>query len=438
MPLSAGTRLGPYEITGTLGAGGMGEVYRARDVRLARDVALKVLAPQVERDGHALTRLAREARVLASLNHPNIGAVHGWEESSGVHAIVLELVEGPTLLERIAAGPLGLDEALKIARQIADALDAAHEQGIVHRDLKPANIKVRPDGRVKVLDFGLAKALTPDRSDPEAATAMSLTQSGVIVGTPAYMSPEQARGEPVTRSADVWAFGVVIYEMLAGRRPFAGASPSDTLAAILHETPDWDALPRRTPEAILRLLQRCLEKDPHSRLRDIGDARLEIEDARASLSGASSGTRRAAGELAGAHRWSKGRRLAVVAGMLFLIGAAATGAYLVGRSGSPAPTSLVTRLALLPPRGKQLTSAPAMSPDGRSIAFVAQNDDGTGRMLWLRELSSEQSRELPGTADAEYPFWSPDGKNIAFFVKSGGKLERLRIGDTAPELICDV
>ena len=437
MPLSIGTRLGPYEITGTLGAGGMGEVYRARDSHLGRDVALKVLPPDIERDQDALSRLAREARLLASLNHPNIGAIHGWEESSGVHAIVLELVDGPTLRDRIAAGPLNVDEALKIARQITDALDAAHEQGIVHRDLKPANIKVRPDGRVKVLDFGLAKTLTSRKPGGDAATTMVGTQPGLIVGTPAYMSPEQARGEPVTRSADVWAFGVVIFEMLAGRHPFTSGSTTDVLAAILRETPDWDALPRKTPDAVMRLLQRCLEKDPRLRLRDIGDARLDIEEARGSLSGASSGARRAATELADARRSWTARRLAIAGGVLLVLAAAVTGAYLLGRS-RPAPTSAETRFPLVPPRGKQFASTAAVSPDGRSIAFVAANADGTGRMLWLRQLSSTEARMLPGTNDAENPFWSPEGKMIAFFAKGEGKLKRLKAtGDDAPVVICN-
>jgi hypothetical protein len=434
MPLNPGTRLGPYEITGMLGAGGMGEVYRARDTRLGRDVALKVLPPQVERDPDALLRLAREARLLASLDHPNIGAVHGWEESSGVHAIVLELIEGPTLRDRVLAGPLPIDEALKIARQIADALDAAHEQGIIHRDLKPANIKIRPDGRVKVLDFGLAKALTPPGGAAE--TTASATQPGLIVGTPAYMSPEQARGEPVTRSADVWAFGVVIYEMLTGRHPFISGSTTDTLAAVLRATPDWDALPRKTPEPVIRLLQRCLEKDPRARLRDIGDARLDIEEARASLSGASSGARRAAADLAGAPRSSTMRKIAIGVAVLLLIVAAAAGAYVVGRSRS-APAATEARLALVPPKTKQFASTAAVSPDGRSIVFVAENSDGKDRMLWLRQLSSTDARVLPGTNDAENPFWSPDGKWIAFFARTEGKLKRLRAdGDGAPTAIC--
>ncbi|HEY2434356.1 MAG TPA: protein kinase [Vicinamibacterales bacterium] len=437
MTLSGGTRLGPYEITGALGAGGMGEVYRARDTHLDRDVALKVLPPELERDRAALTRLAREARLLASLDHPNVGAIYGWEESSGIHAIVLELVEGPTLCDRIAAGPLGLDEALTIARQIADALDAAHERGIIHRDLKPANIKIRPDGRVKVLDFGLAKALTPDAPAHEAATATGATEAGLIVGTPAYMSPEQARGEPVTRSADVWAFGVVIFEMLTGRRPFAGASTHDTLAGILRETPDWEALPRKTPPPLLRLLQRCLEKDPRTRLRDIGDARLDIEEARGSLSGASSGARRAAAEVAGDRRRPRAWGLAAGALVLVFVAAAVTGAYLLGRS-RPTTASTEARLALVPPRGQQFASSAAVSPDGRSIAFVAQHGDGTERMLWLRQLSSPEARELPGTNDADNPFWSPDGTTIAFFAKGEGKLMRLRaIGDDPPVVICD-
>ena len=441
MPLTAGTRLGPYEIAGTLGAGGMGEVYRARDSHLGRDVALKVLPPSVERDHDALSRLAREARLLASLDHPNIGAIYGWEESSGVHAIVLELVEGPTLRDRIAAGPVPIDEALKIARQIADALDAAHAQGIVHRDLKPANIKVRPDGRVKVLDFGLAKALVSGGPGRDAVTTVVGTQPGLIMGTPAYMSPEQARGEPVTRSADLWAFGVVLFEMLTGRHPFTSGSTTDTLAAILRESPDWDALPRKTPEAVLRLLERCLEKDARLRLRDIGDARLDLEEARVSLSGASSSARRAATDSAETRRPWTLRRFVIGGGALLVLAAVVIAAYFFGRA-RPASTSAETRFPVVPPRGKQFSGTVAVSPDGRSIAFVAQNDDGTDRMLWLHQLSSGEARVLPGTNGAQYPFWSPAGNVIAFFTNGDGKvkgqLKRVRTTlDDAPVPICD-
>ena len=267
-----------------LGAGGMGEVYRARDTKLGRDVAIKVVADVFLSDPERLARFEREARVLATLNHPHIGAIYGVEEADGVRGLVLELVEGATLAERLASGPLPIQEALTVARQIADALEAAHEKGIIHRDLKPANIKITPDGTVKVLDFGLAKVFATEESGSDVSQmptpiAIERTREGVIAGTAAYMSPEQARGKAVDKRTDIWAFGCVLYEMLTARPAFRGETVSDTIAAILEREPDWSALPAQTPPSIRRLLQRCLEKDPKRRLRDIGDARLEIEEA---------------------------------------------------------------------------------------------------------------------------------------------------------------
>ena len=284
MPLSAGTHLGPYEILSPLGAGGMGEVYRATDTNLKRQVAIKVLPASVAADSDRLARFQREAEILAALNHPNIAHIHGLEKSDGTVALVMELVEGPTLADRVAKGAIPIDEALPIARQIAEALEAAHEQGIIHRDLKPANVKVRLDGMVKVLDFGLAKALDPASSENANATnsptlGMHATYAGVILGTAAYMSPEQARGKPLDKRTDIWSFGCVLYEMLTGRSPVAGETTSDTIAAILEREPDWTVLPDATPFAIRRLLQRCLEKDPRRRRHDIADVRIELEDA---------------------------------------------------------------------------------------------------------------------------------------------------------------
>jgi eukaryotic-like serine/threonine-protein kinase len=284
MPLVPGTRLGVYEIAGQIGAGGMGEVYQASDTTLGRAVAIKVLPDEVAQDPDRLARFEREARTLASLNHPNIAIVHGLEKAGGVRALVMELVDGPTLADRIALGPIPLDDALPIARQIAEALEAAHEQGIVHRDLKPANVKVRPDGTVKVLDFGLAKtmdpvsALSPGHSLPPTITTPAMTQIGVILGTAAYMSPEQAKGRAADKRSDIWAFGCVLFEMLAGTRAFEGDDISDTLAAILRGEPSWSALPTSTPHHVVRLLRRCLERDPKKRLQAIGDARLEIDE----------------------------------------------------------------------------------------------------------------------------------------------------------------
>src|SRR5262249_30973613 len=275
MPLASGSRLGPYEIQSTIGAGGMGEVYRARDTKLNRDVALKILPAEFALDAERLARFKREAQVLASLDHPNIGAIYGFEDSEGVHALVLQLVEGPTLTDRIAHGAIPLDEALPIARQIAEALEAAHEKGVIHRDLKPANIKLTADGKVKVLDFGLAKLI--ERQASTSALTMSPTLSvqatyaGVILGTAAYMSPEQARGKPVDRRTDIWAFGCVLFEMLAGRPSFAGEDVVQVLGAVVHTEPIWTVLPDATPPAVRMTLRRCLEKDPKRRIRDAGD-----------------------------------------------------------------------------------------------------------------------------------------------------------------------
>jgi len=287
MSLTAGSRIGPYEIVSALGAGGMGEVYRARDAKLNRDVAIKVLLPAVANDPDRLARFSREAQVLASLNHPNIAQIHGIEESNGITALVMELVEGADLSQRIARGPIPLDEALPIARQIAEALEAAHEQGIIHRDLKPANIKVRADGTVKVLDFGLAKAMdaapggrnfsSADRIANSPTLSIHATEAGIILGTAAYMSPEQARGKTVDRRTDIWAFGCVLFEMLTGKRAFAGDDATDTILAVVSKEPDWSALPSDVPLDVWRVLTRCLKKDPKARLRDIGEARIAID-----------------------------------------------------------------------------------------------------------------------------------------------------------------
>ena len=283
MALAAGDRLGVYEVRDLIGAGGMGEVYRGHDTKLNRSVALKILPDAFARDPDRLARFKREAQVLASLSHTNIGSIFGFEETDTVHALVLELIEGPTLADRLGQGPLALDEAMPMARQIADALDAAHAQGIVHRDLKPANIKIRPDGTVKVLDFGLAKAVAGEPSSasvtqPPTITSPALTQLGVILGTAAYMSPEQARGRPADKRSDIWAFGAVLYEMLTGKRAFEGDDISYTLANILKSEPDWGALPPDTPLSIRRVLRRCLEKDPRRRTHDIADARLDLDE----------------------------------------------------------------------------------------------------------------------------------------------------------------
>ena len=289
MAITPGTHLGPYEILGSLGAGGMGEVYRARDTKLGRDVALKVLPPAFIADADRVARFEREARLLASLNHPHIGAIYGFEDSGEVPALVLELVEGETLDDRLSRGPLSLSDALTVAHQIADALDAAHGSGIIHRDLKPSNIKIAPDGGLKVLDFGLAKAHVGGGSTPDLSKSPTMmtdgTNAGVILGTVAYMSPEQARGKAVDKRTDIWAFGCVLYQMLTGRPAFRGETVSDTIVSILEREPDWTGLPVGTPPAVRRLLQRCLEKDQRRRLRDIGDVRHWLEDVASGAAG---------------------------------------------------------------------------------------------------------------------------------------------------------
>jgi Tol biopolymer transport system component len=415
MTLPVGARVGPYEIRGQLGAGGMGEVYRARDTTLNRDVALKVLLPEVANDPERLARFKREAQVLASLNHPHIGAIHGFEESDGTSALVMELVEGEDLSQRIARGAVPIGEALPIARQIAEALEAAHEQGIIHRDLKPANIKVRADGTVKVLDFGLAK--TNDPAGASSANAMNsptlsihATQAGIILGTAAYMSPEQAAGKPVDTRSDLWAFGVVLLEMLTGRQAFGGESISQVLAAVLKDEPDLAALPPHTPPEIRTLLRRCLQKDRKRRLADAGDARLEIEEA---LAGPAPETATAAAPAAAAVTSRFARY-----GPIALLSAISVGllwpAWQHLRETLPAPGPELRLDIATPPSASP--SAFALSPDGRSIVFVA-TDNGRSR-LWLRALDQSQAKPIPDTDDAGWPFWSPDSRALGFFANA--------------------
>jgi serine/threonine-protein kinase len=409
--LTPGTRLGPYEIAVQIGVGGMGEVYRATDTNLKRAVAIKVLPASVAADAERLARLLREAEVLASLNHPNIAAIYGLERSGATTALVMELVEGPTLADRIARGAIPLDEALPIAKQIAEALDTAHEQGIIHRDLKPANIKVRPDGAVKVLDFGLAKVLEPvgtalpNVSQSPTITPPAMTEAGMILGTAAYMSPEQAKGRVVEKRADVWAFGCVLFEMLTGRRAFAGEDVSETLAFIITKEPDWVRLPVTTPPAIHRLLRRCLEKDPKERLRDIADARIEIRDAMSSPAAEHAGVR----VETRSPRW---HRLRMVAGAVLatgvLIGAA------VWRAMSPAP-SHVSRLTMTSSGAAALTISGvgrdlALTPNGKHVVYVGDN----GTQLFVRALDALEPVAITRGA-VSGPFVSPDGQWVGFF-----------------------
>jgi len=438
-----GTTLGPYQIVGALGAGGMGEVYRARDTKLGREVALKVLPEAFAADAERMARFEREAKVLASLNHPNIASIYGFEDSSGagtparapfpVHALVMELVEGPTLAERIAKGPIPLDEALPIARQIAEALEYAHDRGIVHRDLKPANVKITPEGTVKLLDFGLAKALEGDAAakDPSSSPTMSrlATQAGIILGTAAYMSPEQAKGKPVDRRADIWAFGCVLYEMLTGKKPFDGETVTDILAAVVRGEPDWSLLPVGTPESMRRLLQRCLKKDPKQRLQAIGDARIAMEDALSGAAPESGQFPTPAAVTVRASRWRRALPWVLVAAFAAL--AIALGAAYFGHQ---AEALRVLRFAVDPPESGEFGTSLALSPDGTRLVFVATANGK--QMLWLRPLDSLQAQPISGTEDADFPFWSPDGKSVGFFAN--GKLKRIDFNTGSVQVLCDV
>jgi eukaryotic-like serine/threonine-protein kinase len=412
--LAAGLRVGPYEIVAPLGAGAMGEVYRACDTKLNRDVALKVLPQRFALDPDRSARFRREAQLLATLNHPNIGALYGLEESNGGQALVLELVDGPTLADRIALGPISLKEALPIARHIAEAVEAAHEKGIIHRDLKPANIKIARNGVVKVLDFGLAKVWDgAPQSDLSASPRLTATDlgEGILLGTPAYMSPEQARGQPLDRRTDIWAFGCVLFEMLAGRPPFAGDTISDTLAAILEREPDGTMLPANTPVLIRRLLRRCLEKDRKRRLDSVSDARLEIDDAIASPA--------AETHALGA---TPSRRITPVA-IAALAGAAAIGALAAWTLMRPAPQApvLSSRFAIMASPDQPLNVGLydrdlALSPDGRYLVYRAGGGPPTlGTALMVRATDQLDARQLPGIF-ALGAFVSPDSRWIGFFT----------------------
>ena len=421
MALSPGTRLGSYEITGPIGAGGMGEVYLARDTKLDRDVAIKVVPELFATDADRLARFEREAKTLAALNHPNIAQVYGLEHANGVRALVMELVSGEDLSAHITRGPMPLGDALPIARQIADALEAAHEQGIIHRDLKPANVKVRADGTVKVLDFGLAKAMDPtgqngpaDAMNSPTLTARA-TQMGMILGTAAYMAPEQAKGKAVDKRADIWAFGVVLYEMLAGKRAFEGEDISDTLAAVLTRAPDFAALPATTPPAVVSLLRHCLERDPKRRLRDIGDGRTLLDASTATASSVTSGVPTPAPS--GGGFW----RIATAALVIALI----VVSVLWWRSPGRVAVASPVRTAVILPAGvtMDLTLFPSVtvSRDGSRIAFVGIQ--GGIRRVYVRRLNAFEPKALEGTEGASSPFFSPDGAWVGFFAD--GQLKKV-------------
>jgi serine/threonine protein kinase/Tol biopolymer transport system component len=419
-----GTRLEHYEITAHLGSGGMGEVYRATDSKLGRSVAIKILPDAFARDEERLARFEREARVLASLNHPHIAAIYGIEESADRKFLVMELATGETLADRIARGPIPLDQALAIAPQIAEALEAAHEKGIIHRDLKPANIKVSADGRVKVLDFGLAKAFAGEvaNSNLSNSPTMSLaaTNAGVILGTPAYMSPEQAKGAEVDRRTDVFSLGAVLYEVLTGRQAFPGDNAAEVLAAVIKEEPAWDRLPKETPPAIRRLLQRSLRKDRNRRLQTAADFLIEIEESVANPV-------QPVHISALPHR----ERLAWIAALVLAVTVAVAASRLLVQA--PVADAAETRVDIVTPPGSNLASF-AISPDSRKIAFVAE--DGGQQKLWVRSLDKTAAESLAGTEGALLPFWSPDSKAIGFFAV--GALKRIDLGGGAPQTLASL
>ncbi|MET0508179.1 MAG: protein kinase [Burkholderiaceae bacterium] len=427
--MQVGTKLGAYEVIAKLGEGGMGEVYRARDTTLGRNVAIKILPDLFADDPDRLARFEREARTLASLNHPNIAQIYGLEGTP--RALVMELVEGEDLSVRLARGPMPLSEALPVAKQVADAVEAAHDQGIIHRDLKPANIKVRPDGTVKVLDFGLARAMTAGSDSAAGVNAQSSptftahgTLMGMIVGTAAYMAPEQARGRAVDRRADIWAFGCVLFEMLSGCRPFSGSDVSETLATVIKDEPPWGVLPPDLPDPLRRLLRRCLEKDPRRRLSSIGDARLELEEPAVPASPSAGPTSPRARSSAG---W-------IVAAIMTIV-AAGTAIWAVWVRGSAvAPLMRVTVQA---PREHRLYRDPAniaISPDGTRVAFVtgASRSDAT---LWVRGLDRLDAVAIEDSVGAQLPFWSPDSAMVGFFAE--GHLKVVSPGGGAPQILAD-
>ncbi len=443
MALTAGSRLGPYVIADLIGEGGMGQVYRATDTHLKRTVAIKVLPEAMARDGERLARFQREAEVLARLNHPQIAQIYGLEKSDAAIALVMELVEGLTLEERIAQGPIAVDEALPIAKQIAEALEAAHDQGIIHRDLKPANIKLRPDGSVKVLDFGLAKALdtadgirqTADgKSISPTITSPAMTQAGMILGTAAYMSPEQAKGRAVDRRADVWAFACVMYEMLTGRRAFAGDDVAEVLAAVIKSEPDWSLLPADVSPALRLHLQRALAKDPRTRVQSVGDLRLAIEGAFDNPS--------AMPVQPGARATPTSARRLAWAGAGLLVGMVLTGVVLKLQPNPP--PGRITRFDITPPTGLESSFSPsfspsygdiAISPDGSAVVYAAGNLFAGGLSIAVRRLDQLQSARLTQGL-GESPFMSPDGNWVGFF--SNAKLQKVPVQGGSAINICDV
>jgi Tol biopolymer transport system component len=433
MTLAAGTRLGSYEVVAQIGAGGMGEVYQAHDTQLGREVAIKVLPANFVNDPERLSRFQREARMLAALNHANIATIYGLEQSGGVTCLVMELVPGETLAERVKAGPLPMEEALKIAEQIAEALEAAHEKSIIHRDLKPANVKVTPEGKVKVLDFGLAKAFAGDATSEDIGNSPTLsraaTMQGVILGTAAYMSPEQARGKAVDKRTDIWAFGCVLYELLTGKQTFHGEDVTDILAAVVRAEPDWQALPAATPMKVRDLLRHCLQKDKRLRLRDAGDAQIEIQEALAAPAIMAALTTAPA-----TRGWRE--RAAWAAALVFIVTTIAFAIGFVLRAPKPPqPMRLSAEIGADANLYIEFGASTILSPDGTRLALVATGSDQKQR-IYIRSLDQLQAAVLSGTENARDPFFSPDGQWIGFFADS--KLKKISVQGGAAVTLCDV
>ena len=444
MALTLGAQLGYFSIVRLLGTGGMGEVYEAEDAKLGRSVAIKVLTDPILQATDRMARFEREARLLASLNHPNIAAIYGIEEAEGVRFLVLELVPGETIADLLRKGPMDVGEALSLFRQVAEALETAHESGIIHRDLKPANVKVTPAGQVKVLDFGLAKAFADPASSADGTQETVTrhredpTREGLVVGTPAYMSPEQARGKTVDRRTDVWAFGCCLYEALTGQKVFEGETHTDRIAAVLSRDPDWEALPLQTPPRIRDLLRRCLQRDPQRRLRHIGDARLEIEDELADPAGSAAAT--VAAVARPEPRW----RRALPWGLALALGAVAAVALYQGRGRSAAMAPPLTRFTLAVPPTAPLDlgerTALAFSPDGTRLVYVANDQLGRSPagapQLHVRVMGELEARPIAGTEGAAGPFFSPDGQWVGFFADR--TLKKVSIAGGAPLTVCEV